>query len=116
VSDNVYWIVDLKVKDVDAFKALAAEMVASTKEETGALNYEWSLNEDNSICHIYERYEDSAAVMVHMGSFGTKFAERFMALTDVQGFTVYGNPNAEVKNTLAGLSPTYMHSFDGFAR
>jgi quinol monooxygenase YgiN len=51
------------------------DMVESTKAEPGALNYEWFISEDGTSCHIYERYADSAAAMVHMGHFPA-FSER----------------------------------------
>ena len=52
----VYWIVALKIHPgaEAAFHAAREKLVASTKEEAGALNYEWSVTEDG-LCHIYER-------------------------------------------------------------
>jgi quinol monooxygenase YgiN len=119
MTNNVYWLLELAIKDgeLDNFKTLVKEMVEATeRDEPGALNYEYWIGEDGSTCHIYERYTDSDATMVHLGNFGSKFAERFMGCVDPTGFTVYGSANAQVKEALAGFGPTYMGSFGGFSR
>ena len=94
-----------------------AEMVDTTQtNEPGAINYEWTIAEDNATIHIYERYADSEATMVHLGAFGEKFAERFMSQVDPTRFDVYGNPNDQVKEALSGLGPVYMTPIGGFVR
>jgi quinol monooxygenase YgiN len=119
MSDHVSWILELNIqpgRDA-AFRALMAEMVAATKAgEPGTLNYEWSVTADGTQCHTYERYVDSAATMVHLGNFGSKYAERFMGILAPVGFTVYGAPDAAVKEALAGFNPTYVESVGGFSR
>jgi len=119
MSDNVYWVLELTIKPggLDNFKELMKEMVEATHaNEPKTLNYEWTMSEDGQSCHIYERYEDSAATMTHLGTFVEKFAERFMAALEPTRFTVYGNPNDEVKETLSGFGPVYMTPISGFAR
>ena len=119
MSNNVYWVLELAIKpgEFDNFKALLNEMVKATQaNEPNALNYEWFISKDNKSCHIYERYVDSAAVMTHLGTFGQKFAERFMAALEPTRFTVYGNPSDEVIKALSGFGPVYMAPIGGFAR
>jgi quinol monooxygenase YgiN len=119
MSDAVSWVLELSVKDgqLDAFKALAREMSETTQaDEPGATHYEWYTNDDGKTVHVYERYADSAATMVHLGNFGAKFAERFMACVDLGRFMVYGDPSAEVRDALAGLGAAHMTQFAGFAR
>lgn len=119
MNGQVYWVLELEVlpgRDAD-FKALMAEMVRSTRDgEPGTLNYEWNTSSDGRLCHIYERYADSSAVMKHLESFGGKFAERFLAILKPIRFVVYGAPNQAVKDALAGFAPVYMSAADGFAR
>jgi quinol monooxygenase YgiN len=119
MSSNVYWMLELEMqpgKEKD-FRALMQEMVGATqKNESGALNYEWSTSADGKTCHIFERYADSAAVMTHLGTFGQKFADRFLGLLKPVRFVVYGSPNADVKNALAGFNPVYMQGVGGFSR
>ena len=44
MSNNVYWLLELNIKpgQMGNFKTLVDEMVSSTKEESGTLNYEWA--------------------------------------------------------------------------
>ena len=119
MSDAVHWVIELDVKDgqLDAFKALAQEMSEATQaNEPGASHYEWFVSEDGKVVHIYERYVDSAATLTHLGTFGEKFAERFLACVNPTRFTVYGDPSAEVRAAMAGLGPVHMTQFNGFAR
>ena len=119
MSDAVSWVIELDVKDgqLDAFKALAEEMSEATQaNEPGASHYEWFVSEDGKAVHIYERYVDSAATMVHLQTFGEKFAERFLACVDPARIMVYGDPSAEVRAALAGFGASHMTQFTGFAR
>ncbi len=119
MSDAVSWVLELAVKDgqLDAFKALAREMSEATRaDEPGATHYEWFIDADGKTIHIYERYADSAATMAHLGNFGAKFAERFLACVDLTRLTVYGDPSAEARGALAGFGAAHMTQFDGYAR
>jgi quinol monooxygenase YgiN len=118
MGGEVSWVVELAVKagQLEAFRALMEEMVASTRQEQGALAYQWFVSDDGSAVHIYERYASSAAVLEHLQGFGAKFAERFLALVDVTRFVVYGDPSDEAKQGLSGLGPTYLGPFGGFVR
>ena len=119
MSNNVSWLLELNVKPgkFEDFKTLMNEMVGATKQnEPKILNYEWYISDDNSTCHIYERYEDSAAVLAHLASFGKNFADRFLGCLEPVRFTVYGSPNQEVKDTVEGFAPVYMTQINGFAR
>lgn len=59
MSNNVYWNLELEIaagREKD-FRALMEEMVGATeKNESGALNYEWSTSANGKVCHIFERY------------------------------------------------------------
>jgi quinol monooxygenase YgiN len=118
MTENVYWVFELAINPgrFDDLKTLMAAMVEATqKNEAGALNYEWAISDDRQVCHIYERCQDSAAVMTHVGSFAN-FTARFMELVKPTRLVVYGTPSAQVKDALAGLSPVYMAPFGGFRR
>jgi quinol monooxygenase YgiN len=93
-----------------------APLVAATKEEPGALAYEYNVSDDESTIHIFERYRDSNAVVAHVEQTFAQFAERFLALATVTGFVVYGSPNAEARKILDGFGAVYMTPFDGFTR
>ncbi|MFQ5515956.1 MAG: putative quinol monooxygenase [Acidimicrobiia bacterium] len=117
MSDTVSWILALAVKEgeLENLRNLMAEMVEHTKNEPGALTYEWFVSDDGSAVHIYERYADSAAVLAHLGGFGEHFAERFMAAADPTGFHVYGNPDDTARGALLGQGAEFFGPFGGFA-
>ena len=119
MSDVVSWVVEAAIKpgELDNFKTLADELVQATRaNEPKTLGYEYFLSEDNGSCHIYERYADSAAAMVHLKTFGERFAQRFLAATDITRLTVYGSANEEVRNVLGGFGASFMSQLNGFAR
>ena len=119
MSNNVSWLLEFTIQDgqLDNFKSLIKEMIDATQSnEPGALNYEYFLEAGGKAGQVYERYADSAATMIHLGTFGEKFAERFMAVLQPTGFHVYGNPNDEVRAALEPFGPVYMEEAGGFTR
>jgi quinol monooxygenase YgiN len=118
MSEHVFWILEMNIKDgaYDDLQALMAEMIAATRQEPGCINYEWFINEDRTRCHLYERYADSAAVLVHLGNFGKHFAKRFMALLQPTRYVVYGPASDEVRRALDGMGAEYMTLLDGFMK
>jgi quinol monooxygenase YgiN len=119
MANDVSWMLELTVQPgrTEDFKALMKEMVdAAHGREPDTLAYEWSLSADGTTCHLFERYKDSDAAMVHLGNFGEKFATRFFEILQPTSFVVYGSPSAQVKETLAPFNPEYMQSVGGFAR
>lgn len=119
MSDNVQWLLELNIKDgeLETVKTLMNEMVSATQTgEPGTLNYEWFISDDGKICHLFERYVDSAATMIHLGAFGEKFADRFLAVLEPTRFVVHGNPDDEVREALAGFGAVHMAQIGGFTR
>jgi quinol monooxygenase YgiN len=87
-GNHVAWIFELTVKDGhDAtLRALMTEMVDATRAgEPGTLDYEWYLSEDGRRLHIYERYADAAATLVHLGNFSDRYMTRFFGVRSVPG-------------------------------
>lgn len=113
----VTYLLTLEVKDgqLEAFRGVMEDLVASTREEPGTLVYEWYLSEDGRTVQILERFEDTAAYLTHGDGFAP-FAERFLATVDIRSFTVFGDPDEGARERLAGLSPTYMAGLGGFRR
>ena len=116
--NTVSWTLHLDVREgqLENARALMPEMVAGTQQEKGALGYEWFLSEDGKTCHLYERYADSEAGLVHVGNFGTHFAERFFGCFEPTSFCFYGEPSAELKAALDGFGVAFFRWFGGFHR
>ena len=54
---------------LEGFKSQAAECIKQVKEkDTGTLQYDWFLSEDNSECEIGETYENSQALRSYIQS------------------------------------------------
>jgi quinol monooxygenase YgiN len=115
---EVWWILKCAVKDgqLDAFEELMGEMVAATRDEPGALAYEWFVSDDGTAVHLYERYADSDAAITHIDGFLTSWASRFTGCVDVKGFTVYGSPSDAAREKMAPLNANVLAPWGGFVR
>ena len=119
MNDHVFWILeaDIKGEQLDKLKALMGEMIEGTqRDEPGALNYEWFISNDGKSLHLYERYADPDAAMVHRENFAQKYRERFLTCLTITKMTLYGNLNCEIRAAFAPSNPVYMSMADGFAR
>ncbi len=118
MSNTISWNLQMSVREgrLNDARDLMSEMVAGTRQEPGTQGYEWFLSGDGKTCHIDERYADSKAVMVHLGNFGSKFADRFLACFEPTSLSVYGEPSAEARAALDGLGAAYLEWLGGFNR
>jgi len=118
LESHVSWVIELAVKDgeLGSFTELMHEMVAGTSEEPNTLAYEWYVSEDEGTVHIFEKYADSDAMIMHVTGFLGKWAARFLECVDPTRFVVYGNPSPAARELLAGFGPTYLGPWGGFSR
>lgn len=59
---------------------------------------------------------DSVAALTHLGTFGQKFADRYLEVFVPTRLVVYGSPGEAVQYPLAGYEPVFMKPEDGFSR
>ena len=118
MSASVSWNLRVSIKEgqLDEFRSLMGEMVESTKAEAGAQGYEWFIGADGGSCHLNEKSADSDAVMAHLGTFGARFADRFLGCVEPTSIHVYGEPSDEVREALDGFGAEYLGTFGGFSR
>ena len=118
MSEQVSWVLGVAVRpdQLEPFRTLMGEMVASTRAEPGALSYEWFVAEDGSVVHLFERYADSSAAVAHLQTFGERFAGRFLDAVTPTRLTVMGSPDDKAKAALDGFGATYLRPFGGFTR
>lgn len=119
MTEQVSWLLELNINPEQAgdFDGLLQDMVATTKSnETGALDYQWSVSADGKTCHLLERYADSAATLAHLAIFQERFMERFLTVLAPTRFVVYGSPSQEVRDALTPFNPSYMEPAGGFSR
>lgn len=112
----VAWMIESTIKDREALDSVMADMVETVQaNEPGTTHYEWSISEDGTRLFNYERFEDSEAAMAHLAGFG-QFAERYMAALTPTRVVLYGSPNEDVRNALAGFNAEPVAAYGGFAR
>lgn len=118
MEGHVSWVVELAVKEgkLDAFRTLMEEMVEGTSAEPKTLAYEWYVSDDERTVHIYEKYADSEATILHVNGFLDKWAARFTECVDITRFVVYGDPSPAAREILDGWNATYLRPWGGFSR
>jgi quinol monooxygenase YgiN len=117
MGDQISWHVVLAIKQdqLDNFQALTREMVDFTRTESGVLCYQRFVRDDGKFVHGYERYADSAAALAQLQNFATVFSERFSALVEREGFTVFGQPSHELRALLDRFGAIYLRPFGDLA-
>jgi len=117
MSEQISWMLEVAIRpgQLDAFRSVAADLIAGSEKEPGTLSYEYSLSPDQTVGHVFERYRNSDAILVHMNTFGPH-AERFFAAVQPTRFHVYGAPSDAVKAAIADLHPVYCAPIGGFNR
>lgn len=118
LNNDLFWLftLDVKAEKFDEFKRLVSDIVAATHNEPGTLAYWYAVSDDQRTVHIYERYQDSEAFVVHVEQTFASYAEQFLSLVSVKSLVVYGTPNAKARKALDSFNATYMNLFDGFSR
>ena len=116
MDTELAWLLELSVHpgELETVRALMEEMVASTQAEAGALGYAWYASEDGSTIALYERYSDDGAALIHLATFGERFAQRFLSAMTPTRLTVFGAPGDEARQALSAFNPKYLGFFGGF--
>ncbi|NNE70906.1 MAG: hypothetical protein HKN29_11170 [Rhodothermales bacterium] len=114
---SVSYIVEFNIKDgkVDEFKALAHGFIKEVEaNEPGTLGYEWYLG-DGGRCLIQETFEDSAALLTHLGNVGPSLP-KLLEIAPIAGINVLGEVSDDARAALAGLGATFHSVLGGFRR
>jgi quinol monooxygenase YgiN len=95
---------------LEEFKRLGAELVETMRaKDTGTLQFEIFLSDDESECVIYERYRDSEAVIDH-GAHVAEIMPAIFAIGSGSG-ALLGEPSAELAAMTAGSPVTVFRPF-----
>ena len=93
---------------VEEYKRLSAQvMEIVTAKDSGTLQFDIYLNDDESECMVIERYRDSAALIEHFQNIG-ELSDAILAIVSVVHGEVLGEVSAELQ---ANLADTPVQSF-----
>ena len=82
---------------IEGFKSQAAECISQAKrKDTGTLQYDWFLNDDNTECEIRETYENSDALLAHVENLRESLRTLFERFATDHSVIIYGDPSAEL--------------------
>jgi quinol monooxygenase YgiN len=111
---TVRW--NIQAGQVEAFKAVAREITASVEaEEPRTRSYEWYLSDDGAEGYLTEVMSDSDAFMAHLANVGQSVGPLY-AIASIADMLVFGSPNAQVRDVLAGAGARFFPGFAGFTR
>lgn len=118
MSTPVSWHLTTEVREgkLEDLRVLTNEMIESARAEEGTLAYECFLSDDAKSCHIYQRYRDSESAMIHVNTFGDRFALRFLECHEPVLVYVYGEPSQELRRVLGNYGAVFLGSLGGFTR
>lgn len=117
MRNDIYWLVDCKVKPgkLEDYQAAIRPLIEATRAEPGNHTYDYSISDDGTRIMIFERYDDSEAIVSHVTQVFSQYAEGFSAGVDIESFTVFAEHlSPEAKEILDAFGCTYMASFDGY--
>lgn len=112
--DYLQIVVTMKIHDgkLEEFKKIATACMATSRaKDVGTLQYDWFLNEDETVCTVIERYKDSDALLAHIGNLGDLLGQ-LVTITDFKP-AVYGNPSQTLLQATAALQPKLNSFYQG---
>ena len=105
-SQIVRFTVSLSIADgkLGAFEKIAEAMLAATRNEPGALGYDWCLSNDRRQCRLLETYANADAVVAHLtGPVVQEYVPKVLTVAALNRFEVYGDPGTKASAMLTGF-------------
>jgi quinol monooxygenase YgiN len=96
----------------DDFKKIAAETLPPCAEDPGTLQFDWFFNADETRCVVRETYQNSEAVLNHLGLVGHMIPALIEAGGGIE-VHMFGNPSEQLMEALSAIQPTYYRYFQG---
>ena len=101
---------------MDNFKQVVSKVIAAVAQEPGTLMYEWSFRQDQKTFDVIELYQSSEAALAHVKHVVAEFGKDLGQVQKGLQLTIYGTPDAQVKQAVEGFNPVYQIYFEGFIR
>ena len=119
MASEIAWLLEMEIKEGrrQDLEALIGDLTENTEaNEPGTTGYVWWINDEGTLGHLFERYVDSEAALVHLETFSERFADRYMPLVGALRVWFYGTPSPELERAMAVMKPLYMRRAGGFTR
>lgn len=119
MSGQLHLNVSLAIHEgkLNAFQAIAREMVEATQKESGTLRYEFYLSSDGKCCQLIETYADADALLAHFAGAAVKDGvPKMLKTANVSGFEVYGNPGPKATEVLSDFGAEIFLYWHGLER
>ena len=82
---------------LEGFKSQAAECISEVKrKDTGTLQYDWFISNDNTECEIRETYENSDDLLAHVENLREPLRILFEQFATDHSVVIYGDPSAQL--------------------
>jgi quinol monooxygenase YgiN len=91
-------------------------VIAAVAQEPGTLMYEWSFRQDQKTFDVIELYQSSEAALAHVKHVVGEFGKDLGQVQKGLQLTIYGSPDAQVKQAVEGFNPVYQTHIEGFIR
>jgi quinol monooxygenase YgiN len=79
------------------------------QKDHGVLKYEYYVDEDPLVIHVFEEYESPQAMLDHYANLDVEAAGRLLKLVKLSPLHYYGDPTPEEEATLAGFGTVHFH-------
>jgi quinol monooxygenase YgiN len=114
----IFFAVEFTIHEgrLDEFQKIAAEMIAHTRNESGALAYEWFLSSDRKHCRLLETYKDGDAVSEHINGSAVQLIPKLIEHAKIDRFEVYGDPGPDASARLAEVGAQILPLWQGLGR
>ena len=104
---------NISSSNLTEFKKLAADALEIAQGEPGVLQYDWFLDDTQTVCVVRESYRDSAALLAHVANMGGLLD----TLNDLGGgceLAMFGEPSPRLLDATAALQRSvFRSSFQG---
>ena len=111
--EKIHIIARFKIQagKLQEFKLGAESCIAATKTESGALLYDWFIDENSLDVTVIETYQDSNSVLAHSVNVNESLSS-LIAISDFSG-EVFGNVSDELTGALKEMNITAIPYFKG---
>ncbi len=109
------WVINGKIKEIDGFDSVVADVVEMAKAERTTKTYWWSATADKTKFCDLDIYDTEQAALQHIFHWA-KHSDEFEQCAHNERLLVLGDVSTSIKEALSAMNPHYMSFFGGFSR